>query len=330
MHLFRVVRLTGLCLFWLFGWAALVSPDSSGGIQGRVLIEGTPATDAVVWLEETGAGSVLPAPVEQTIRQRHFRFDPSFSVVTVGSTLRFENLDHEIHNVKSDSRQNRFDLGAHFPGTVKTVVLERAGAVVIRCKIHQEMRGLVFVSPTPYVSRTDGQGRYEIAGVPRGEYRVAVWHPRLTVGERQAGSVTVRVDARTVPVDLKLQAAAPAGTDLTDAASERWIAIVQEIRDAMGEAMHRWQGGSPTGATIKVMTTLSKLYGQSGLRVAIQERIGPERAIEHERRFDAIRKKMQRMPAEKASEKVVGQDIDRLLDDLMADALRLETLAGRE
>jgi hypothetical protein len=39
------------------------------------------------------------------------------------------------------------------------------------------MRGHLFLDDHPYYARTDGAGRFVLAGVPPGTYEVVCWHP---------------------------------------------------------------------------------------------------------------------------------------------------------
>jgi hypothetical protein len=62
------------------------------------------------------------------------------------------------------------------------------------------MDGVVYVSPTPYTSRVDEKGHYEINNVPPGKWVVKTWQRRR------------RFPELTIPVDLA--ANKPATVDL--------------------------------------------------------------------------------------------------------------------
>jgi len=180
------ISVSGLAVMFLASWAfgsAARADQESGTVKGEVLINAAPAAGAVVYLQPQGSRPSEPPPREVTIIQEQLRFKPSFSVVPAGTTVRFENHDDEIHNIFSKSGANRFDTGAHLPGTVKKVTLKEPGAVPLRCRTHQNMRGLIFVSPSPYYSVTDDRGQFEIRNIPSGSYRIEAWHPRLTAEE---------------------------------------------------------------------------------------------------------------------------------------------------
>ncbi len=47
------------------------------------------------------------------------------------------------------------------------------------------MRGYLFVSDHPYYCRTDREGRFELAGIPPGTYRLAAWHPNWQIARKE-------------------------------------------------------------------------------------------------------------------------------------------------
>jgi plastocyanin len=310
-------------------WAAAAGEAAAGKITGVVLIHSEPATRAVVYLLPLDAPSPPFTPVEKTIIQENLRFIPDFLVVPAGTILRFKNHDNEIHNIHSKALANRFDTGAHPPGTVKTVTLKNPGTVPLRCRIHQEMRGLIYVAPSPYFSMTDPNGRFEIPSVPPGRYRITAWHPRLTPEELARGTMELNMDSEDQTVQLRLSAEAPPGTDLTEASEQDWPSVVEQIRDELARAVALWKNGSVTAATAKVMSAHSRLYGESGLREAITQRLGRARADEHEQRLDRFRKRIQGIGEGKTTEALLQKEADRIVNDLMRDAEQMKTTISK-
>jgi plastocyanin len=308
---------------WAFGPAARAD-QNSGTLKGEVLINAAPAAGAVVYLQPQGNRPSEPAPREVTIIQEQLRFKPSFSVVPAGTTVRFENRDDEIHNIYSKSGANRFDTGAHLPGTAKKVTLKEPGAVPLRCRTHQNMRGLIFVSPSPYFSVTDDRGEFEIRNVPVGSYRIEAWHPRLTAEESARGAQVLKVDAGPKVLQLRFDAKAPSGTDLTETAGQDWTSVVEQIHAELERAISLWKKGNRTAATSTVMSAMSKLYGESGLREKIAQTIGPDRALEQERRLDSIRKQVQGVGGtEPVTEEALQRESGLLIDGLTEDVKKI-------
>jgi plastocyanin len=315
--------LTLLILGTALGLPHMAEGDPTGIIRGQILINSKPASGAVVYLKSPDNRTLASEPVEKTIRQENIRFHPDFLIIPAGSTVDFENLDDEIHNIHSVSSENRFDTGAHLPGRVKKITLKNPGAVSIRCRTHPTMRGTIFVTPSSYFSSTDASGRFEIRDVPQGPYRIEAWHPRLSSEERMEGGKTVDLKTLEVVV-LRFTAGAAAGADLTDSAGRDWHSIVEEIRHELERAIALWKKEKSTAATLTVMKAHSKLYGESGLRERIAQALGAARATEHERRFDLLRKHVQGISAtEPDSEAALRREAAALVDGLTADGRKM-------
>jgi len=98
---------------------------------------------------------------------------------------------------------------------------------------------------------------------------------------------------------------------------------VEQIRTELDLAIALWKRGSITAATAKVMNTHSRLYGESGLREAISQVSGKVRAAEHERRLDALRKRIQGIGAETTTESILKEEAAALVIGLMRDAEKM-------
>jgi len=312
-------------LLLLFPIPAPLHAAGTGGARGMVRIESAPAEGAVVYLRDLNPQPAPVSPGEKTIVQEETEFRPKFTVATVGSTLLFENHDQETHNVKSDSPGNRFDVGAHQPGEIKKTALKKPGVVALRCKIHFEMRGTVFVSPSSFFAVADKDGKFEIAQVPSGSYRIEVWSPRLTAGEVEKGGRPLQVGPAVETLTLDLRAKAPAGADLSGISEQDWSPTVQALQAALDEAIQRWKKGARTGATTKAMTAYSRLYVESGLRDAIAARLGKAQAEAHDRRFNALIKGLQREGASPENEGALREEKEALLAGLRKNVRALHS-----
>jgi hypothetical protein len=111
----------------------------------------------------------------------------------------FPNFDDTFHSIFSYSPAKRFDLG-RYRSDERPVPSQRfdvPGLVVLRCDIHEHMRGLILVVDTPYIVITDPDGRYRLAGLPAGHHTLKVWLNSHSTLERPVdvrGDETLRVD----------------------------------------------------------------------------------------------------------------------------------------
>jgi plastocyanin len=152
---------------------------------------------AVVYLE----GSFPKSPPIATVQmaQRDLAFVPTLLPVQVGTRVDFPNFDDTFHSIFSYSPAKRFDLG-RYRSDERPVPSQRfdvPGLVVLRCDIHEHMRGLILVVDTPYFVITDPDGRYRLAGLPAGHHTLKVWLNSRSTLERPVdvrGDETLRVD----------------------------------------------------------------------------------------------------------------------------------------
>jgi plastocyanin len=139
---------------------------------------------AVVYLEGD-----FPAPAEPPVvrvEQKDLMFVPQLLAVPVGARVEFPNLDDTFHNIFSYSPAKRFDLGRYRAGEkpVPAVIFDAPGLVVLRCDIHEHMRGVILVLATPHFAVTDEAGHFRLTGLPPGTYRLKAWLNSRTTLEK--------------------------------------------------------------------------------------------------------------------------------------------------
>jgi plastocyanin len=165
-----------------------------------VTIGGVLATQpplAVVYLD--GSFPKPKSPSAKQIAQKDLAFLPSLLPVQVGTRVEFPNLDDTYHNIFSYSPAQRFDLGRYRPEErpIPSEVFDAPGLVVLRCDIHEHMRGLLLVLDTPYFITTDEQGRFRLSGLPSGHYTLKAWIDSKTTREKSVDlkrGATLHVD----------------------------------------------------------------------------------------------------------------------------------------
>jgi len=139
---------------------------------------------AVVYLD----GS-FPQPASlptKQVTQKDLTFVPSLLPARVGTKVEFPNLDDTYHNIFSYSPAKRFDLGRYRPDErpIPTQVFDKPGLVILRCDIHEHMRGLILVLNTPHFVMTDTNGHFRLEGLPAGHYTLKAWIDSRTTREK--------------------------------------------------------------------------------------------------------------------------------------------------
>lgn len=186
----------------LLNCAGLVSgaagtPGVSGTIQvtsgpKRSEMRGEDLSDIVVWLEPIHAATIQAArPEHATLLQKDKMFHPHTLAVTVGSIVDFPNKDPIFHNAFSSFDGQIFDVNLYPPGTSRSVRFHETGIVRVFCNIHPSMSAVILVLDTPYFTKPDRAGHYEIANVSPGTYQLHVFDERATEGNDSLGLVTV-------------------------------------------------------------------------------------------------------------------------------------------
>jgi hypothetical protein len=142
------------------------------------------------WLVDTEGGVancvVLLAPLEReaeaaptadaVLCKIGCTYEPRVLVVGAGSTVTLRNVNSPCEGFQLVSARNA-QLHAHLrAGSERAVRLEQAEMVGVRCPVRPEMVGTIAVVATPYHALSDEHGRFELAELPAGRYRLRVWH----------------------------------------------------------------------------------------------------------------------------------------------------------
>ena len=171
-------------MFLLAASLAEGASRDQGELNGRVSVEIDVTLDELgpvaVYLEALDEDIVFPKP-KRTLRivQKDAEFQPGFVVAAVGQSVEMPNADAFYHNVFSYARPNDFDLGLYPKGEARVVILQHPGVVRIYCSIHETMRGVILVAPTPWFDEVALDGSFRIRGIPPGDYRLWAFNERL-------------------------------------------------------------------------------------------------------------------------------------------------------
>jgi plastocyanin len=162
--------------------------------------------DFIVYIDERATnkpalpGKTVQVVTKKKVTQKGAMFSPHVLPIMVGTTVEWPNNDEIYHNVFSMSETKEFDLGLYEGGKSKSVLFDKPGRVDVFCSIHTTMNCIVLVLETPHFAATDEKGRYTIAQVPAGTYKLKAWHERLP---SQTKEVTVTQEG-AVKIDFTL------------------------------------------------------------------------------------------------------------------------------
>ncbi len=157
----------------------------------------------ILSLEGVLKGKSLPESQPVVIENRTCRFFERANAALVGSVVRINNTDPIMHNTHI-RRETRFgstviNVAQPVGAPIIEKPLREVGLLDVRCDAHTFMHASIHVFDHPYFAVTDNKGRFELTGVPPGEYRLRLWHEMLGTQEHNvtvapSGSTTVEFE----------------------------------------------------------------------------------------------------------------------------------------
>lgn len=189
-------------------------PEGGSSISGQVLFEGTPppATPSAmasfpecaaahpqgvttedilvkdgklqnvfIYVKEGITGSYPPPKESVTLDQKGCLYKPHVLGVQVGQPFLIINSDPMIHNIHALAGGDTvFNVAMPAQGQKLTQTFTTPQVMVgLKCDIHGWMKSYVGVLTHPFFALTDALGRFELKGLPPGEYTIAAWHERF-------------------------------------------------------------------------------------------------------------------------------------------------------
>jgi len=143
--------------------------------------EKKPVEFAVIYIKES-----LPKVSDNSviIDQVDKEFIPYVTVVQRGSAINFPNNDEIRHQVYSFSKTKQFELPLYSGNPSSPVVFDKNGVVAMACNIHDWMKAYIYVVDTNKFTISDKAGHAVLTNLAKGEYEVAVWHPKAKDSEQ--------------------------------------------------------------------------------------------------------------------------------------------------
>lgn len=165
----------------LAGGTALVHAAAPASLRVQVVdADGLPVRDAVVELRSAKLPQgPIQFPWKMGMAQKNQQFTPGTLIVARGSTVAFPNLDTVRHSIYSFSKVARFEIDLYGRDQTRTHTFPIVGSVKLGCNIHDQMRGYIRVTDTPFAGKTDHNGFVTLAGMANGGASLTVWHPML-------------------------------------------------------------------------------------------------------------------------------------------------------
>lgn len=135
--------------------------------------------NTLVWVKSGLPANHWPAPTETVkLNQVGCIYEPHVLALMTGQTLEVSNADPLNHNVHAEATVNTPFNVAQPPRAEKLFQKfdKQETMVPITCGVHGWMRAYVSVIDHPFFAVTDEDGRFEIKGLPPGDFTVEAIH----------------------------------------------------------------------------------------------------------------------------------------------------------
>ncbi len=176
-----------------------------GGPREDPLVEVGPdkgVQNAIVYLADVAQGKAWPAEAKPPeLDNLKCRFVPEVQVIRAGP-LDIVNKDPVLHNTHGYyGKRTAFNMAQPNKDQSIPTSLEKPGTVRVDCDAHGWMEGWIYVVDNPYYATTDADGKFSIADVPPGTYKLVAVQPFTGPVEQ---TVTVAAGKPTsLAIDLK-------------------------------------------------------------------------------------------------------------------------------
>jgi len=179
---------------------AVCDPESRKRVDLERLVIGPNGgvANTVVFLKNISSGKPMDLPEpRRSLNQKHCRYEPHILLVPENAELEMTSSDRVLHTVHMEGAAT-YNLPFPFPDRPVSRPMPHAGVATLKCNGgHLWMNAVVMVADNPYYTVTDDEGKFELRGVPPGEYEIVAWHEGWHVVGQQASfdvSTSKKVD----------------------------------------------------------------------------------------------------------------------------------------
>src|SRR6202011_1355246 len=177
---------------------------SGSNTAENIIVSGGHLENVFIYVKEGLGNRTFDVPKEAvSLTQSGCKYKPHVLGVIVGQTIKIVNGDpttHHIHPTPQDNREWNESQAPKAAPIEKTFAREEI-MLPVKCNQHPWMRMYVNAVKSPFYAVTGPDGKFEIKGLPPGEYTVAFVHEKL--GEHDQKVTLAAKDSKTVDVTFK-------------------------------------------------------------------------------------------------------------------------------
>jgi plastocyanin len=189
--------------------AAMIDMSQDPACKGmnmaeNVMASGGHLSNVFVYVKDGLGTRTFDAPTAViTLDQSGCKYHPHVLGVMTGQTIKIVNSDPTTHNIHPTPKDNREWNESQPPSSApleKTFAREEI-MLPVKCNQHPWMRMFVNVVKNPFYSVTGPDGKFEIKGLPPGDYTIAFVQEKL--GEQDVKVTLAAKDTKTVDATFK-------------------------------------------------------------------------------------------------------------------------------
>jgi plastocyanin len=169
-----------------------------------VVVDNGDLDNVFVYVKDGLGNRTFEVPKDPVVLdQSGCKYHPHVLGVMAGQTVQIKNDDQTTHNIHPTPKDNREWNESQPPSSApleKTFAREEI-MLPVKCNQHPWMKMYINVVKSPFYAVTDKSGKYEIKGLPPGDYTIAFVHEKL--GEQDQKVTVAAKDTKTVDQSFK-------------------------------------------------------------------------------------------------------------------------------
>jgi plastocyanin len=172
-----------------------------------VVVSGGDLANVFVYVKDGLGSRTFDVPKDAVVLdQQGCKYHPHVLGVMAGQTVQIKNDDQTTHNIHPTPKDNREWNESQPPAAApleKNFAREEV-MLPVKCNQHPWMKMYINVVKSPFYAVTDKSGKYEIKGLPPGDYTIAFVHEKL--GEQDQKVTVAAKDTKTLDQTFKAAA----------------------------------------------------------------------------------------------------------------------------
>ncbi|PYX47144.1 MAG: hypothetical protein DMG79_14690 [Acidobacteria bacterium] len=173
----------------------------------NVVVSGGDLANVFVYVKDGLSNRTFDVPKDPVVLdQKGCQYHPHVLGAMAGQTVQIKNDDpttHNIHPTPKDNREWNESQPPSSPAIEKSFSREEI-MLPVKCNQHPWMKMYISVVKNPFYAVTAKDGKYEIKGLPPGDYTLAFVHEKL--GEQDQKVTVAAKDTKTVDQSFKAAA----------------------------------------------------------------------------------------------------------------------------